>query len=309
MSGDVVRTYDYDAFGVERSPQEGDSNPFRYCGEHFDRETGTVYLRARYYDPVIGRFLSEDPAGDGLNWYTYCGNNPVVFVDFTGLAPTVMEAALMAQHVYAPYDGVAYELSGGWAQIDTLTGGDGMVMGVYSRTQSNGAVEYALVSKGSLVDFMGEHSAQTWSDWGNNVQGPLGFSDDIKAGIKASIAFDEAHKNDEITFIGHSKGGAEATANAVATNRNAILFNPMSVNLGAYEGTKGKTYTAGMTAYIVGGDILNNIFGKVSNPIGKAVYLPNQNVSQWWQAWNHLGNSIKNHSMESVIAALRAEGY
>ena len=62
--GDVVqvgsKTYDYDAFGVEKSPDEMDVNPWRYCGEYFDVETGTVYLRARYYQPLTGRFMTED---------------------------------------------------------------------------------------------------------------------------------------------------------------------------------------------------------------------------------------------------------
>lgn len=49
-----------DAFGNEVNPSNEDSNPFRYCGEYYDVETGTYYLRARYYDPRIGRFLSED---------------------------------------------------------------------------------------------------------------------------------------------------------------------------------------------------------------------------------------------------------
>ena len=80
------KVYDYDAFGVEKSPDEMDVNPWRYCGEYYDVETGTVYLRARYYNPTLGRFTSEDPAGDGLNWYTYCANNPVGFVDPWGLA-------------------------------------------------------------------------------------------------------------------------------------------------------------------------------------------------------------------------------
>ncbi|MCI8405151.1 MAG: RHS repeat-associated core domain-containing protein [Clostridia bacterium] len=61
-----------------------DDNPYRYCGENYDEETGLYYLRARYYDASIGRFMSEDPAQDGLNWYVYCGNNPVMFVDPKG---------------------------------------------------------------------------------------------------------------------------------------------------------------------------------------------------------------------------------
>ncbi|MCX7748374.1 MAG: hypothetical protein N2645_16040 [Clostridia bacterium] len=69
-------------------------NPFRYCGEYFDKETGTIYLRARYYNPGIGRFITEDSfAGDAndplsLNLYTYCHNNPINGWDPTGHAVT-----------------------------------------------------------------------------------------------------------------------------------------------------------------------------------------------------------------------------
>ena len=66
-------------------PHNGDDNPFRYSGEYYDEETGFIYLRARYYDPTIGRFISEDPIRDGLNWYAYCNNNPVMYVDPSGL--------------------------------------------------------------------------------------------------------------------------------------------------------------------------------------------------------------------------------
>jgi hypothetical protein len=41
-------------------------------------------MRARHYDPTIGRFVSEDPKGDGNNWFAYCGNDPVNRVDETG---------------------------------------------------------------------------------------------------------------------------------------------------------------------------------------------------------------------------------
>ena len=63
------------------------SNPICYAGEFYDNESGMIYLRGRYYDPETRRFITEDPAKDGWNWYTYCGNNPVMRVDPTGYAP------------------------------------------------------------------------------------------------------------------------------------------------------------------------------------------------------------------------------
>ena len=119
-NGQLTKNYNYDAFGNERAPKEDDLNPFRYCGEYFDTETGLYYLRARYYDPLIGRFTQEDTHwntanmiyGDtpqkineredtlGLkhysyapqilsvlqagNLYVYCVNNPIPYVDNGG---------------------------------------------------------------------------------------------------------------------------------------------------------------------------------------------------------------------------------
>ena len=45
---------------------------------------GLVYMRARYYDPAAGRFVSEDPSKNGDNWYAYCNNNPVNLIDENG---------------------------------------------------------------------------------------------------------------------------------------------------------------------------------------------------------------------------------
>ena len=80
--------YSYDAWGTIESETEISSfknNPLRYNGQYYDYESGMTYLRARYYDSSIRRFISEDPIKDGLNWYAYCGNNPVMFVDPSGL--------------------------------------------------------------------------------------------------------------------------------------------------------------------------------------------------------------------------------
>ncbi len=88
--GKVTKSYRYDAFGVEKNIDENDTNAFRYCGEYYDKETATVYLRARYYNPNTGRFISRDSYVGrrtdplSLNLYTYCANNPVYFFDPSG---------------------------------------------------------------------------------------------------------------------------------------------------------------------------------------------------------------------------------
>ena len=88
-NGAVLENTRYAPFGARRvPPSTGESpNPLRYTGRERDLDTDLYYYRARYYDPDIGRFLSEDPLGFGggdPNFYVYVGNNPMVARDPTG---------------------------------------------------------------------------------------------------------------------------------------------------------------------------------------------------------------------------------
>ena len=101
-SGNVVVKYIYDAWGnhavVNASGEDigdathiGNRNPIRYRGYYYDTETGLYYLKTRYYDPEVGRFITIDDISyldpdtiNGLNLYAYCGNNPVMRVDPNG---------------------------------------------------------------------------------------------------------------------------------------------------------------------------------------------------------------------------------
>ena len=91
-SGNVTKTYEYDSFGNEVKPEKKDENPYRYCGEYYDKETEEVYLRARYYEPGVGRFITRDTyTGESdeplsLHLYTYCENDGVNYVDCDGNA-------------------------------------------------------------------------------------------------------------------------------------------------------------------------------------------------------------------------------
>lgn len=104
-NGNTVERYNYDVFGrvyivnTDGTPLEGSliGNPYYFTGRMLDSETGLYYYRARMYSPALGRFLQTDPIGyaDGMNWYAYCGNNPVILLDPSGLCSSTNYESLM----------------------------------------------------------------------------------------------------------------------------------------------------------------------------------------------------------------------
>jgi RHS repeat-associated protein len=89
-TGQIETNYAYDPFGVPVVEGDG-SNPYQYTGEAWDAEVELLYLRARYYQPEAGRFVTRDLwPGDRLrpstlNPYLYVHNNSVNYIDPTGL--------------------------------------------------------------------------------------------------------------------------------------------------------------------------------------------------------------------------------
>jgi RHS repeat-associated protein len=85
-SGSVQATYSYDPYGNLTTSSGSVSTPLRFAGEYTDVESGLQYLRARYYDPTAGQFLTRDPlAGLTHSAHAYVGGNPLNMVDPTGL--------------------------------------------------------------------------------------------------------------------------------------------------------------------------------------------------------------------------------
>jgi len=85
--GGLADTYTYNSFGILTASTGSTGNQFQYTGRDYDSETGLRYYRARYYDPAVGRFLSEDPIGfdGGNNFYAYVENDPIDWADPFGL--------------------------------------------------------------------------------------------------------------------------------------------------------------------------------------------------------------------------------
>jgi len=85
-NGATEQTIAYGPFGEEISSIGNSGNAMRYTGREADAELGLYYYRARYYDPEVGRFITEDPLGfgAGVNFYAYVGNNPINASDPSG---------------------------------------------------------------------------------------------------------------------------------------------------------------------------------------------------------------------------------
>ncbi len=86
-SRNIVQRYSYDSFGMPK-PTTSFKNNYQFTSREWDPETGFYYYRARYYDPLLGKFLAKDPisyAGGDVNLYGMVNNNPINFTDPSGL--------------------------------------------------------------------------------------------------------------------------------------------------------------------------------------------------------------------------------
>ena len=113
MNGETVAFYEYDPWGKVLSVKDASGNaitsathianvnPIRYRGYYYDTESGFYYLRSRYYDPEVCRFINPDSylsTGQGVlgcNMFAYCSNDPVNYADHTGCIAANVVGALV----------------------------------------------------------------------------------------------------------------------------------------------------------------------------------------------------------------------
>jgi RHS repeat-associated protein len=127
-AGVVVARFDYEAFG-EVSQQAGSAAAdelHRFTGKPIDG-TGLYYFNARYMDLEIRRFISRDPAMDGANWWAYCYNKPLAFIDPDGEIPFCIITGGIGALIGAGYEAfMSWRETGGiaWDRV-----GKGAVIG------------------------------------------------------------------------------------------------------------------------------------------------------------------------------------
>ncbi len=100
-AGALAQTYTFDSFGKQTASSGSLTNPFQYTGRESDAETGLYYYRARYYDPTVGRFISEDPTGfkGGLNFYPYVTNDPANQTDPMGFDSNSQRCRMLREKI------------------------------------------------------------------------------------------------------------------------------------------------------------------------------------------------------------------
>jgi RHS repeat-associated protein len=127
QSGNLLNNYTYDIWGNHVTSTESFPNPFRYSGELWDQKTNLQYLRARWYDPSIGRFIIEDTYdGDlnnplSLNYYTYVENNPLRYTDPSGMSPITPDTVVVGDYGKGTYDSGLQLMNTLWEYTDTYS--------------------------------------------------------------------------------------------------------------------------------------------------------------------------------------------
>ncbi len=149
-AGNVVWKENHHPYGervLKQAANNNSTNKIGFAGKPFDNQTGLSYMGARYYDPVIGRFMGVDPVGfqenniHSFNRYAYANNNPYKFVDPDGRFP-------VPAIVWAAFETVAWLGARSAATVAIAEAGAMMATGAVVPSVMGGAVVAKSTAKG-----------------------------------------------------------------------------------------------------------------------------------------------------------------
>lgn len=223
--------------------------------------------------------------------------------------PTALEAAQMVKYFYkmlnsekkAEQEKKTTNINNWQWSGKHIKNFQGLDIGIFEK-ESDGEITYVIVNAGSSIKFDSFWNIrESIVDWSNNIEQPVGLSQDMSDSISFAKKFVNDHPDANIIFVGHSKGGAEAAANAVATGKKAILFNPAKTNYAAY-GLDLAGYKNEITSYVVDGEALDYYTGFLpfETPAVRVILGKGENASDF-----SFNERVARHGIDTIIEILK----
>ncbi|MBK9249763.1 MAG: hypothetical protein IPM69_17065 [Ignavibacteria bacterium] len=269
---------------------------YGYNGQEMDKDinsTGNITTAEFWeYDSRAARRWNRDPRPiTGISEYTVFNDNPIAMSDPYGDRPTPRQAARMARHTYKDLKDtrILQNFSNSWKVSKrvfddvVLDHENGLKSTVYERT-NDGKTEYVYAMAGTDLTSL--------IDWLNDASQLVGLSAQYELAIKNASKISEQLGSSELTLVGHSLGGGEASASAHITGRSAITFN--AAGLSGF--TVKKNAEAKIDAYILTTDPLNLV--------QNGSLLPDVNGTRIKLYPTDLPSIFNGHSMDNMLKSL-----
>ncbi len=236
-TGDIAESYEFDAWGnllavydASGTPisnrQSAIGNRYLFQGREHSFTTGLYHFRHRWYDPLTGRWLSNDPIGisGGLNQYVFCGDNPIAFADASGLDPSYRFATVADDNAFA-------------LAVERPTGSPGKLNFIQLKSATNQRGSWKIDAKGVLGTALKEGAINVPPDF------PYYFDNDCEQFGKYQILLFDNLKLANLKF---DRARTTIFADSPFEDQYFVL-------LGVIEGDDGGALAFGWSWQVIGG--------------------------------------------------------